>query len=248
MKIKKSVVITGANGGIGKELCKQFSLAKYKVVAVDIHFEANCTHDLYYQMDLQAYVEDENVRAEFIKWLEIFNNKYPIHCLVNNAATQIIGALDDLTVYQARKTFDVNLIAPFLLIKDLKKYLENVKGSVINISSIHAKLTKSKFSLYASSKSGLSGLTRALAVELGSKIKINAIEPAAILTPMLKSGFNNQPEKFEILKKIHPSGDIGEAREVAKLACMMATSESFLNGACISLDGGIGSCLHDPIN
>jgi NAD(P)-dependent dehydrogenase (short-subunit alcohol dehydrogenase family) len=245
---KKSVIITGANGGIGQELCLQFSSFNYSIIALDMQTEANCIHDIYYQMDLQKYVNDDEVRAKFIQKLEDWNSVSSIHCLINNAAIQIIEEIENLSLWDAKKTYDINLIAPFLMIKDLKNYLEGARGSVVNISSIHARQTKSKFSLYSSSKAALSGLTRALSVELGEKIKINAIEPAAISTSMLEIGFENEPEKLKLLQKLHPSKKLGKPAEVARLAFFIATSDSFLNGACISLDGGIGSCLLDPNN
>ena len=86
-----------------------------------------------------------------------------------------------------------------------------------------------------------------VAVDLGGRIRINAIEPAAIETDMLKAGFATQPHLLEQLKSAHPSGRIGNPDEVARAALQLANPENgFLQGACILLDGGIGSRLHDP--
>jgi NAD(P)-dependent dehydrogenase (short-subunit alcohol dehydrogenase family) len=108
-------------------------------------------------------------------------------------------------------------------------------------------LTKPNFSAYATSKSALEGLTRALAVELGSSVRVNAIAPAAIETPMLQAGFEGNPDGLTQLANHHPSGRLGQAGEVAQLAHFIAQFPSrFLNGAVLGLDGGIAARLHDP--
>lgn len=117
---------------------------------------------------------------------------------------------------------------------------------MINISSIYARLTKANFVAYASSKAALSGMTRAMAVDLGGRVRVNAIEPAAIVTDMLKAGFAGAPERFAQLQDCHPQGRIGSPEEVAALAAAIASGElRFLHGACIAMEGGSGR-LHDP--
>ena len=117
---------------------------------------------------------------------------------------------------------------------------------MINISSIHAKLTKPGFSFYASSKAGLSMLTKSLALDYGEKFRINCIEPAAIDTKMLRDGFNDN-DKIEELKGYHPQNKIGNTNEVAKLALKISMSDiEFLHGSCIDMSGAIASRLHDP--
>jgi NAD(P)-dependent dehydrogenase (short-subunit alcohol dehydrogenase family) len=144
-------------------------------------------------------------------------------------------------------TLEVNLLAPFFITKLLLTQLEQVKGCVINISSIHASLTKSNFVAYATSKSALSGLTRSMAVDLGKRIRINAIEPAAIETRMLRDGFKNNSDRLKELELCHPVGEIGQVDDLSKLALAIASDElSFLHGTCIPFDGGIRSRLHDP--
>jgi NAD(P)-dependent dehydrogenase (short-subunit alcohol dehydrogenase family) len=117
----------------------------------------------------------------------------------------------------------------------------------VNISSIHARLTKPDFVAYATSKAALSGLTRAMAVDLGDRIRVNAIEPAAISTPMLKAGFESHPEQYAALARCHPQGRMGTPTEVAALALSLVSGElRFMHGACVGLDGGISARLHDP--
>src|SRR3546814_4724402 len=89
-------------------------------------------------------------------------------------------------------------------------------------------------------------MTRAMAVELGARVRVNAIEPAAIDTPMLRAGFEGNDAGYEQLRIFHPVKAIGSAYDLGVLAKTLIEMPSmFLNGAVIEFDGGIGACLHD---
>lgn len=185
----KYCLITGANGGIGRALVETFHNAGYRVIATDTAEQAsNLDCASYLQADLGRYAQDETYAAATTASLRAkFSGRLDL--LINNAAIQILGGADSLTRENWRTTLDVNLLAPFLLTQSLLPELEAAKGGVINIGSIHARLTKKNFVAYATSKAALAGMTRALAVDLGPRVRINAIEPAAIETEMLKAGF-----------------------------------------------------------
>ena len=240
--------ITGAAGGIGRALVDGFTQRGYRVIATDTMPKPpsiSCWQ--YMQVNLHTLASDVGYKESILT--EILNaaGADPISVLVNNAATQILGGVESLNTEDWNQTLNVNLIAPFLLTQGLLSKLEAANGCVINISSIHARLTKENFVAYATSKAALSGMTRAMAVDLGSRVRINAIEPAAINTPMLKAGFENNPEGFANLESCHPQGRIGTPGEVAAMALAMASGEfRFMHGACVSLDGGISARLHDP--
>ena len=170
-----------------------------------------------------------------------------LHVLINNAATQIVAPVEQLTTDDWHTTLDVNLISPFLLTQALLSELQKAQGSIINIASIHARLTKPHFAAYATSKAALVGLTRSLAVELGGRVRVNAICPAAIATSMLEAGFEANPHGLAKLASHHPSGCIGTTEDVARAALFLAEAEgAFLIGDVLGLDGGIASRLHDP--
>jgi NAD(P)-dependent dehydrogenase (short-subunit alcohol dehydrogenase family) len=129
-------------------------------------------------------------------------------------------------------TLGVNLLALFFLAQGLLPELEKAAGSVINISSIHARLTKKDFVAYDNSKAAISGMTRAMAVDLGPRVRVNSIEPAAIETDMLKAGFERKDDRCLQLKACHSTRGIGRPEEVARLALAMASGEMlFLHGA-----------------
>jgi len=89
-------------------------------------------------------------------------------------------------------------------------------------------------------------MTRSLAVDIAPRIRVNAIEPAAIDTEMLRMGFQGRNQLISDLKKFHPTNSIGKALDVAKIALWIIQSDiNFMNGATITLDGGISSRLFD---
>src|SRR3546814_11203245 len=104
----------------------------------------------------------------------------------------ILESADALSRENWRSTLDVNLLAPFLWAQAFLPELEAVQGTVLNISSIHARLTKPNFIAYATSKAALCGMTRAMAVELGARVRVNAIGTEAIDRPTLRGGFDGK--------------------------------------------------------
>jgi len=243
---KEVVLITGANGGIGQAMCEIFKDRGWRVIATDLEKRAAVPVDHFMSIDLERMCHDDKYKDELVSLL---HESVPdgLNCLINNAASQIVRPIEELTAGDWRESLSVNLVAPFLLVQALLQKLELVRGCVINIASIHALLTKPEFSAYSTSKSGLVGLTRAMAVELGSRIRVNAIAPAAISTPMLTAGFDNHTKDMSELAGYHPAKSIGEPEDVARLAFFMAgLTSQFLNGSIVGLDGGIASRLHDP--
>jgi NAD(P)-dependent dehydrogenase (short-subunit alcohol dehydrogenase family) len=243
----KSVFITGSNGGIGKALCKVFADAGYFVIASD-QITGDCACDVFIQANIETLCIDPDYRADIFAQVRGYLNEQGLFALVNNAAVQILGKTDEIQVEQWRRTLDTNLIAPFLLIQGLLPELKKSKGSVVNISSVHAINTKPGFVCYATSKSALVGMTKAMAVDLGAAVRINVICPGATATPMLLAGFEGKEEEFQHLSNMHPLERIAQPEEIAQVALFLVSQQaSFITGASLSVDGGIGVRLHDPV-
>jgi NAD(P)-dependent dehydrogenase (short-subunit alcohol dehydrogenase family) len=242
--MRKTVVITGVLGGIGSQLAKTFKEKGYLVVGLDIKDAQADFCDKFFTFDLNRYCNEPSYKT---KMEEIFNIEIPeLFVLINNAAVQILSNLDDIKLEDWNQTLNVNLTGPLMLSQFFLKRLEQSKGSIINIASIHHQLTKKRFLAYASSKSALVGLTKALSVDLQGRVRVNAISPAAIDTQMLRDGFNNDEAKVQMLNELHPSQRIGKPREVSQLALLLAEDElGFINGANINIDGGISNVLKD---
>ncbi|NEO77621.1 MAG: SDR family oxidoreductase [Moorea sp. SIO4G3] len=243
----KTALITGAAGGIGQALCQVFKEANHFVIGLDV-VSAAASCDVMIVGNLQKMCSDPAYCSEIVEQVRSHLQSRGLTTLINNAAVQILKPTNQLTVEDWHQTLDVNLVAPFVLTQALLPELEQAVGSVVNIASIHASLTKPGFVCYATSKAALVGLTKSMAVDLNQKVRVNAICPAAVATPMLMAGFEGKKEEFEKLSQMHPLGRIAEPAEVAKVALFLSLPEaSFISGATLSVDGGIGGRLHDPL-
>lgn len=240
----KKVLITGVLGGIGSALAIAFRENGFHVYGMDVLADTQNNCNEFFQFDLNQFVLDKNYKKE---WTDFFQKNIPdLDVLINNAAVQILGSLGDIQLSEWQETMNVNLTGPMLLSQVFLKPLEKSNGCIINIGSIHQQLTKPNFVSYATSKSALIGLTKALAVDLEGKIRVNAISPAAIETAMLRAGFDNDESALDELRKIHPVQRIGYPADVAKLALFLASENTgFIHGANLQLDGGISSVLKD---
>lgn len=243
----KTALITGALGGIGAALCQEFQRAGYFVIGTDKR-EGECASGAFLQLDVRDLYRSEEARVRTVADVRRHVGEHGLTVLVNNAASQVLNRTDDITVADWDETLQTNLIAPFLLAQALLVDLEKAKGSVVNIASIHSVATKPGFVCYATSKAALVGMTRAMAVDLGPRVRVNAINPAATATPMLLAGFEGKSAEFDELAKKHPLERIAQPWEVAKTAIFLASPDAaFITGACLHIDGGIGGRLHDPV-
>ncbi|MEO6994780.1 MAG: SDR family oxidoreductase [Lacunisphaera sp.] len=243
---QKTVLITGALGGIGQALCAVFRADGYFVIGTDRR-AGTCDCDRFIQRDILEVCGDDASRAAFIADVHAHLGEAGLTVLVNNAAVQILGRTESVSIGDWDATLHTNLVAPFLLVQALLLDLEKANGSVVNIASIHAVATKPGFVAYATSKAALVGLTRTLAVDLGPRVRVNAINPAATATPMLLAGFEGKPREFAALAQMHPLERIADPEEVAKTALFLASpAASFITGSTLHIDGGIGARLHDP--
>lgn len=242
-----TALITGAAGGIGRALCSAFKKAGYRVIATDRTEPTDGVCDRFVMADLQTICRDKSSLKWFIMAVEADIAEAGLTVLVNNAAVQILGRTADVSMQDWRDTLDVNVFAPFLLVQAFMPHLERAKGTVINIGSVHATATKPGFICYATSKTALVGLTRALAVDLGGRVRVVVLNPAAVATPMLVQGFEGKRDRLALLGQMHPVGRIADPSEIARAAVFLASSEaSFITGASLNIDGGILSRLHDP--
>lgn len=242
----KTALITGAAGGIGQALCLAFRRAGYRVIGTDRKpVVEDC--DVFIPADLEEMVRDEQIGQQVIESFRAVLEDGALHVLVNNAALQIRKSAETLSVRDWQRSLDTNVVAPFALIRGLLPELKRARGSVVNIASIHAQLTKPGFAAYATSKSAMVGMTRSLAVDFAGSIRVNCINPAATETSMLIAGFEGREEELSQLAQCHPLGRIADPREVARVAVFLASEDaSFVNGAALDVDGGIGARLHDP--
>jgi NAD(P)-dependent dehydrogenase (short-subunit alcohol dehydrogenase family) len=245
----RSVLITGAAGGVGTALVEAFAGAGWRVIATDTtEPKAPSKAHAFIKADLAALAGDGKALQAFAAQVRKEAGDKPLGAIVNNAALQALAPTRALTSAQFVSSLMVNVAAPFALVKAFLDDLEANDGAVVNIGSVHAQSTKPEFAAYATSKAALHGLTRALAVDLGPKVRVNTLAPAATATPMLMAGFEGKAEAFAELEAIHPAGRIATPAEIARIAVFLASPDAaFITGATLYADGGILSRLHDPV-
>ncbi|HBE39804.1 MAG TPA: NAD(P)-dependent oxidoreductase [Bacteroidales bacterium] len=234
---RKIILITGCLGGIGSVMVDFFSKKGWFVIGTDKR-ESFSNADIKITTDLNDVEESTNQILNTINQNKITQ----IDALINNAAVQIKKKFDDLTCDDWLESFNVNVIAGFMLVKKLRKHLHG--GSVVNIGSIHSSQSKKGFLVYATTKGAIRTMTQNLSLELAPDIMVNCIAPAAIDTPMLKAGLSK--EEYLQLRKFHPVDRIGSPVELSKLVYTLCERNIFLTGTCIEYDGGISKLLHDP--
>lgn len=242
-----AVLVTGSNGGIGTAICSSLKSHGYFVIGTDIKADSN-ELDAYIKFDIRSLANDAKCREEFASLLKQSLGKHDLKAIINNAAVQILSGMDELQIDDFKQSLETNVVAPLALSKLCYSQLKQNKGSIVNIGSIHAKLTKPEFISYASSKAALLGLTQSMAVDCGQYVRVNAIQPAATATEMLLDGFKHNPQALNSLKAYHPTNSIATPDEIAQAVLFLISEQCpFLNGATLDINGGIGSRLHDPV-
>jgi NAD(P)-dependent dehydrogenase (short-subunit alcohol dehydrogenase family) len=245
MATKRSVVITGAAGGVGRACVEHFHAQGWAVLAVDLRqpeptFAAGVKS---FQADISIAAEAEALCDQLAAELG-----GGLAALVNNAAVQITKPLSETTPDEWDAVHAVNLRAPFLLAKGLYPHLVKAKGAVVNISSVHAMATSAEIGAYASTKGGLLALTRSMAIEFGKDgVRANVVLPGATDTPMLSSGLSRghvsgkdlAARKADLANKILLKR-LAAPEEIAKVIYFLADGEqsSYITGQSLVADGG----------
>lgn len=221
------IILTGASGGIGKQLLGE--LKKFDKV-IGTYFKNKPDFDECYQLD----VANEKSISNFVKSISSRLNKIT---LINLAGISIDKLTHNLLLIDWNKVLSVNLTGSFLMSKHLLPYMIKEKwGRIINVSSVVSQLGVPGTAAYAASKSGLVGLTRALAKEYASSgININCL-----CLGYFSSGLINTipAGKIKLLKEQIPMKKLGETKDIS-LAIEFLIKCDYITGATINLNGGM---------
>ena len=237
----KVAFVTGGAKGIGSAIVKRLISDGYKVaftynnseekaLALANEFDENCKA---YKLD----ITDSNAVKTIVDDIE--NSFGEIHILVNNAGIAEQALFTDITDEMWHRMIDTNLSGAFYCSRAVLKYMINRKsGKIINIASIWGETGGSCEVHYSASKSGLIGMTKALAKEVGlSGITVNSVSPGVILTDMT-SHFDE--ETMNALKEETPLNKIGTPEDVAGAVSFLASKDAdFITGQNISVNGGM---------
>lgn len=236
------VLITGVLGGIGIATAQQFHQAGWQVVGVDLGTPEKTPKAI--DCFIQADVADATA-WEYISQ-QVSNKMGRVDGIVNNAAVQVCKPFIETTPQEWDKVMAVNLKSVYLGIRQL--YPLMAEGSaVVNVSSVHAIATSQQIAAYAASKGGMLALTRALALELAPRIRVNAVLPGAVDTQMLRSGLSRGHVEGKdgdalvaALGQKHVTGRVGQPKEIAEAIYFLAdrSKSSFMTGQALVVDGG----------
>lgn len=241
----KTVLITGAGGGIGCACVHHFADKGWSVIGVDRNdFDGDFPKiGRFIKADISLPESVENI------FLQARDFSPTLDALVNNAAVQVAKPLIDTTVEEWDAVMASNLRSVFLFVKLAHPLLKaRGGGAVINVSSVHAIQTSANIAAYAASKGGLLALTRAMAIEFApDNIRVNAILPGAVDTPMLRAGLGrghvgqgDMQERLDNLARKTVNGKVGTPDEIAHAIYFLADNEqsSFMTGQPMVVDGG----------
>jgi NAD(P)-dependent dehydrogenase (short-subunit alcohol dehydrogenase family) len=177
---------------------------------------------------------------------ELVRERGAIDILVNNAGINAYFDAAAMTEAEWDHVFAVDLKGAWLCTKHALRAMKPAgRGSIVNIASIHANLTMAGMFPYAAAKSGLVGMTRSLALDVGpSGIRVNAVLPGWTRTRLVEDWFAMQPDpraaEASVLA-VHPMGRIATPAEIANLVAFVASDEaSAITGASLPIDGGLG--------
>jgi NAD(P)-dependent dehydrogenase (short-subunit alcohol dehydrogenase family) len=242
--MRRVLLITGAAGGIGRATVALFAARGWRVIGVDrAPFGDDFPQD---GLFIQADISDEDALAGIFERARQVTDR--LDALVNNAAMQITKPLLETTAEEWDAVMAANLRSVFLGVKMAYPLLKAAGGAIVNVSSVHALQTSANIAAYAASKGGLLALTRAMAIEFApDDIRVNAILPGAVDTPMLRAGLNrghvgdgSLHERLENLARKTVNGRVARPDEIASAIYFLADNEqsSFMTGQALVVDGG----------
>ena len=228
------VVITGTSGGIGAACARRFKQDGWTVLGIDCRCSNACATDHFVQLDLgRPDIEDQLAH----------HLPDAVEALVNAAATQMAWPLMETSPEAWQQTFDVNVRATALMIRAVAPLMP-AGSCVVNLSSVHASATSAGLAAYAASKGAIVALTRAAALELADRgIRVNAVLPGAVDTPMLRAGLERSARPSEARDELAsrtPLRRIGRPEEIAEAVLFLADEprSSFITGQTLTVDGG----------
>lgn len=241
----KVAVVTGASKGIGAEIAKQLAAEGASVVVnyasskagadkVVSEIAAAGGKAVAVQADV-AKVDD--IRRLFAETKKAFGK---LDILVNNAGIYEFAPLDQVTPEHYHKQFNLNVLGLLLTTKEALPYFGATGGSVINISSLVAKLGLPGASVYSATKAAVDSITRTLSTELGpKKIRVNSVNPGMVATEGNTMAADSENQFRKEIEAKTPLGRIGQVDDIAPAVIYFASDDSkWVSGESLYLAGG----------
>lgn len=243
----KVAVVTGGGSGIGRATAHLFSRHGAKVVICDISPEKakSVTSEILENgSEAVAITTDVSSEAQVEAMVRRVHGLYGgIDILFNNAAVILPKFIEEIENDEWRHLLDVNLSGVFYCIKQALPHLKVRHGCIVNMASMNGLVGQMKNPAYSATKGAVIALTKSLAVDLAPLgVRVNAICPAGVLTPLLEEWFQQQPNPERARSdcdRSHMMGRTASPEEIAQLALFLASNDSsFITGQAIPIDGG----------
>ena len=231
----KTVVVTGAAGGMGSATVSLFKSKGYQVLGTDNQMISGVDYSVV------GDVADEQTWAKITALIE--ENALEVFSLINIAGRNYFDLITDAKKSEWLNMFEVNVVAMVLGVKHLAPYLrKSSQASIVNMSSISAHIGTSGYAAYVATKGAVDSLTKALSLELAPQIRVNAVAPGWIETPFTVAGLNLNPDPVayrKTVEQMHALNRVGTPDEIAKVIYFLASEESsFMTGSIVTSDGG----------
>ncbi|MCM3666482.1 SDR family oxidoreductase [Mesobacillus subterraneus] len=237
--MKKFALITGASGGLGQAIALKLAAAGYSLY---LHYNQNETGIGNLMGKLHRFEgEFIPIKADLSSksgYLELASNIFSLDAIVHNAGNSMYGLLEEIEESEAESLIQIHVTSPLLLTKKLIPKLRQKKsGSIVVVSSIWGQTGATCEVAYSMVKGAQIAFAKALSKELGgSGIRVNAVAPGAIHTPMI-SGFS--PEEISAITEEIPAGRLGKPDEVAdSIEFLLSEKSSYITGQVIGINGG----------
>ena len=235
----KKILITGATGGIGKDLVKKFTSLNGDILATGTKLEKleSLKKDYPTIKTNKFDISNHSKIEEFIE--NVFKELGGLDILINNAGVNVDNLSLRMKDDEWKKVIDINLTSTFLLSKyGIKKMLKNKFGRIINITSVVGHSGNLGQANYSASKAGIIGMSKSLAIEYAKKnITVNCVSPGFIVSNMTM----NIAEKVKLyLTSRIPMGKLGTGEDVSNCVAFLSSDQaSYITGETIHVNGGM---------
>ena len=240
----KTALITGGGTGIGFAIAEEMADAGASVIIVGRREEKLKEAAEKIGEKCSWYVFDVTKTEEYEDFFRKLEKNAPVDILVNNAGINIKKDYFDFTAEEFDKIMETQAKAPFMLSQTAAKYMKERKsGCILLISSLASILGMHEIQAYTVAKSGMKGLARSLARDLGPYgIRVNSLNPGFVYTDMLKNTNLKTPGRLEEIQNRTPMRGFAKEKDLGMAAAFLASDAAgFITGIDLVVDGGISS-------